>query len=1081
MQHVTVAITDDSTPEGNEFFNLTLGALNGAGASQVQVADGEGLGLIGRNDANAVAMPMIVCSPIVVGEGDGYGEFTVQLSTPGSSVVSVNYALNGLIAYEYGGAGGDFTSVAGTLKFAPGVTTQTVRFELNQQTGVEAIESLYLTLSSATNATLAHDQVFATIVDNDRVVADADSSGTIESDEKANLSVRDVIVDEKAGTATFDLILDQATTDAFTVAYSTATQVGTATAGADFTAASGSLSFAAGQTVQHVTVAITDDSTPEGNEFFNLTLGALNGAGASQVEILDGTGAAFIGANEQAVRASPTIDVRDAVVIENQGYADVLIQLNAPSAGTVSASYRISGGTASEYGGPSGDFTAVDGELVFAPGETTRVVRIEINDQDSSAEPATETLSFSLAGVSGATVGRAAASIVIADEDYPTTSNPLSFGLSNDTYVVDGTNDLVLEADYGGTDVVNSYISYTLARNVENLTLMGSASLSGTGNTLHNKITGNSGSNTLRGGAGNDTLAGGTGDDKLYGDAGADSMSGGSGNDSYYVDHTSDIVSESSNSGIDTLIATVSRTLGNHQEDLTLAGTADLSGTGNTLANRITGNTGNNTLRGGAGRDTLDGGSGYDSADYSDKTSAVRATLNGSNNAIVSIGGVAEDTLKKIENLIGGTAADRLTGDGLANVLTGNTGGDTLLGMAGNDVLKGGSGRDTLDGGAGTDAADYSDKTSAVLATLNGSTNAIVSMAGTAEDTLKNIENLIGGSAADRLTGDGLANVLIGNAGNDTLLGMAGNDVLRGSSGRDTLDGGIGNDTADYADKTTAVSVTLNGSTNVAVSIGGTAEDTLKNIENLIGGSAADRLTGDGLANVLTGNAGNDTLLGMAGNDVLKGGAGRDTLDGGAGTDSADYSDQTTAVSATLNGPANAAVSIGGVAEDTLRNIENFIGGAAADRLIGDGLANRLTGNGGSDFLYGGAGSDTLVGGAGKDGLGGGIGSDIFDFNALNEMGTSSSTWDIISDFVRGQDRIDLSTLDANTATSPNDAFRFIGSAAFSANATGQLRYVYESSKGYGVLFGSTDADTTPEFAIQLMGVSSLSSSDFNL
>jgi hypothetical protein len=164
------------------------------------------------------------------------------------------------------------------LKFAPGVTTQTVRFELNQKTDVEAIESLHLTLSSETNATLAHDQVFATIVDNDRVVADADSSGTIESDEKAHLSVRDVIIDEKAGTATFDLILDQATTDAFTVAYSTATQVGTATAGADFTAASGSLSFAAGQTVQHVTVAITDDSTPEANEFFNLTLGALSGA-----------------------------------------------------------------------------------------------------------------------------------------------------------------------------------------------------------------------------------------------------------------------------------------------------------------------------------------------------------------------------------------------------------------------------------------------------------------------------------------------------------------------------------------------------------------------------------------------------------------------------------------------------------------------------------------------------------------------------------------------------------------------------------------------------------------------------------
>ena len=76
--------------------------------------------------------------------------------------------------------------------------------------------------------------------------------------------------------------------------------------------------------------------------------------------------------------------------------------------------------------------------------------------------------------------------------------------------------------------------------------------------------------------------------------------------------------------------------------------------------------------------------------------------------------------------------------------------------------------------------------------------------------------------------------------------------------------------------------------------------------------------------------------------------------------------------------------------------------------------------------------------------------------------------------------RIDLSTLDANAgSTATNEAFSFIGSAAYSADATGQLRYVYSSTNGYGVLYGSTDADIAAEFAIQVTGVSTLAATDF--
>ena len=86
-------------------------------------------------------------------------------------------------------------------------------------------------------------------------------------------------------------------------------------------------------------------------------------------------------------------------------------------------------------------------------------------------------------------------------------------GLGNDTYLVDSSSDVVIENLGEGTDRVQSTVTHTLRVNVENLTLLGTASINGTGNTLDNLIIGNIGNNILNGGAGNDTLQGGTGND----------------------------------------------------------------------------------------------------------------------------------------------------------------------------------------------------------------------------------------------------------------------------------------------------------------------------------------------------------------------------------------------------------------------------------------------------------------------------------------------------------------------------------------------------------------------------------------
>ncbi len=261
--------------------------------------------------------------------------------------------------------------------------------------------------------------------------------------------------------------------------------------------------------------------------------------------------------------------------------------------------------------------------------------------------------------------------------------------------------------------------------------------------------------------------------------------------------------------------------------------------------------------------------------------------------------GVVEDSLRNIENVLGGSGNDILSGDSLVNRLEGGSG---------NDIIKGGNGKDILDGGTGVDTVDYSDKIVTVTLTLSGAAPSVVKINKSTEDTISNFENAIGGSGNDLLTGDALVNRLEGGAGDDALKGAGGNDVL---------DGGDGIDTADYSDKTTAVSVTLAGATPVTVMVNGVAEDTISNIESIIGGSGNDTLTGDALANRFLGGAGNDAL------------------DGGAGIDTADYSDKTTSVVVTLAGATPVTVTVNGVAEDTIVNSKT----SSADRAGTHSLA----------------------------------------------------------------------------------------------------------------------------------------------
>jgi Ca2+-binding RTX toxin-like protein len=610
--------------------------------------------------------------------------------------------------------------------------------------------------------------------------------------------------------------------------------------------------------------------------------------------------------------------------------------------------------------------------------------------------------------------------------DGGTGVDSLTGGAGNDTYVVDATTDVIVEAAAGGADTVQSSVTLTLGAELEKLTLLGTAAINGTGNTVGNTLTGNSGANSLAGLAGNDTLLGGDGNDILDGGVGTDSLTGGAGDDTYVVDVTTDVIVEAAAGGTDLVQSAVTLTLGGEVENLTLLGTAVINGTGNTLANTLTGNAGvnslsglagndvlsglagNDTLLGGDGNDTLDGGAGTDSltGGAGDDTYVIDATTD----VIVEVAGGGTDTVQSsvtltlgttLENLtLIGTAAINGTGNASVNTMTGNTGANSLSGLAGNDVLDGGAGNDTLDGGAGTDTLVGGagndtftiDATGDVVTELVGGGTDLVNSSATY--TLSSeIENLTllgtagingtGNSAANTLTGNAAANNLSGLTGNDTLLGLAGNDTLLGGDGNDSLDGGAGTDslTGGAGNDTYVVDAT----TDVILEAAGEGIDTVQSSvtrtlgveqENLIlTGTAAINGTGNALANTLTGNAGvnslsglagNDVLSGLAGNDTLLGGDGDDTLDGGTGTDSltGGAGNDTYVVNATTDVIVEAAA--GGT--DTVQSsITLTLGGEVENLTLLGTAAINGTDNTLANTLIGNAGVNSLSGLAGND------------------------------------------------------------------------------------------------------------------
>ncbi len=503
----------------------------------------------------------------------------------------------------------------------------------------------------------------------------------------------------------------------------------------------------------------------------------------------------------------------------------------------------------------------------------------------------------------------------------------------NDTYVVDNAGDRVIEYPNYGADTVRSSVNHTLASHVENLVLLGTARLKGKGNEGNNSLTGNDAVNVLSGEGGNDILDGG---------AGADRLIGGTGDDTYWVDHKGDLVIERRNGGWDTVHSDLDYSLPAQVENLVLGGTANLTGTGNSLANQLKGNSGANLLDGGAGGDALYGGLGDDVFVVDHYSDRVYEDSEAGTDTVRSKISYVLSSLN-VENLILTGSADlNGTGNAAANRLTGNRGAN---------ILDGQGGADTLIGGAGDDTYIVDDPADRVIEKRNKGVDQVRSAIDfTLGDEVEHL--LLSGSADLGGVGNSLDNRLVGNDGANLLRGGDGNDILDGGRGADTLKGGAGDDTYYVDNVDDRIGESPKEGTDVVYS--GVSWILGDNVEHLVltGWSELDG-KGNRLANTLTGNDYDN---------VLDGGRGGDTLIGSNGDDTYVVEDANdVVVEYPSQGTDLVRSSVDYVLGDFQENL--VLLGTAELRGNGNELRNQLTGNAGPNRLTGEGGDDTLDGG----------------------------------------------------------------------------------------------------------------------
>jgi large repetitive protein len=403
VRTVTVPVVGDTIDEANETLVVNLSNLVGSPGT---IADAQGVATITDNDA----APALSLGDVSVTEGNTgttTASFALSLSVASGQTVSVNWATSAGTAT----AGTDYVTASGTRTFAPGETGKTIGIVVNGDTIDEDDETFTVTLSGPSNAT----------------IADGSGLGTITDDDAApTISIGDATLAEgNAGSSTATFTISLSSASSRTVSVNWATNAGTASAGTDYVTASGSRTFAAGETGKTVGITVNGDTLDEDDETFTVTL-----SGPTNATIADGSGLGTITDDD----AAPTLSIGDATVTEGDAgtsTATFAISLSSASSKTVSVDWGTNAGTATA----GTDYVTTSGSRTFAPGDTSKTVTITV-DGDTLDED-DETFTVTLSGPTNATIADGSGLGTITDDDASPTLSV------NDVTVAEGDSGTV--------------------------------------------------------------------------------------------------------------------------------------------------------------------------------------------------------------------------------------------------------------------------------------------------------------------------------------------------------------------------------------------------------------------------------------------------------------------------------------------------------------------------------------------------------------------------------------------------------------------------------------------------------------
>jgi PKD repeat protein len=372
------------------------------------------------NDTMTVTVkkpPTIQAGDVSIIEGDNgykYAVFTATISEASLRTVTANYSTTDGTA----ASGSDYIATNGTISFAIGEISKTIAVQVLGDTLDEFDETFFLNLSDATNATIAKTRSVGTILDND---------------EAPTLAILDKTITEgDNGTqiATFTVSLSAASAKPITVKYATAD--GTALAGTDYTATSGAITFAPGETTKTVEVQVLGDTLDEFDETFFLNI-----LDATNATIAKTTGVGTIIDND----APPVLTINDRTITEgDNGMMAVTytVSLNTASGKPVTVDYTTIDGSATA----GSDYTATNGKLTFAAGETTKTITVQV--LGDSIDEFDENFGLNLNNATNATIGKGSSMTTIIDNDLPPVLT------INDRTITEGHN---------GTQILNFTVS----------------------------------------------------------------------------------------------------------------------------------------------------------------------------------------------------------------------------------------------------------------------------------------------------------------------------------------------------------------------------------------------------------------------------------------------------------------------------------------------------------------------------------------------------------------------------------------------------------------------------------------------